>query len=59
VIAAPPVDNGADQVTVAWATPAVTVPMTGALGVVDGVTTFDADDAALVPFWLVAVTVNV
>jgi len=58
VIAAPPVDNGADQVTVAWADPAVAVPMTGALGVVDGVTMFDADDAGPVPLMFVAATLN-
>ena len=50
---------GAVKVTVACAFPPVAVPMVGAPGTVAGVTLFDAAEAALVPFALVALTVNV
>ena len=53
---------GAVKVTVALALPAVAVPIVGAPGAVAaaaGVTLFEAEDAALVPTALVAVTVNV
>ena len=59
MIALPPLLAGAVKVTLAWALPAVAVPMVGAPGVVAGVTLFDAAEAAPVPTALVAVTVNV
>jgi hypothetical protein len=59
VIAEPPLDAGAVNVTVACALPRVALPMAGAPGTVAGVTLLDADDGALVPAALVAVTVKV
>jgi len=59
VIAEPPLLVGAVNVIDAWAFPAVAVPIVGALGVVEGVTEFEAELGALVPLILVAVTVNV
>ena len=59
VIAEPPVLAGAVNGTVAWALPAVAVPMVGAPGTALGVTLFDADDGAPVPTALAAATVNV
>ena len=59
VIALPPVEAGAMNVTVACVLPRVTVPIVGAPGTVIGVTLFEAPEAALVPITLVAVTVNV
>jgi hypothetical protein len=60
VIALPPFAPGV-KVTVAWALPAVAVPMLGAAGTVapDGVTLFEAAEAAPVPAAFVAVTVKV
>ena len=46
---APPVEDGAVQVTVARAFPEVAVPMVGAPGVVAGVTELDWAEAAPVP----------
>jgi len=59
VIADPPLDAGAVNVTVACALPAVAVPMVGAPGTVSGVTLLDAADGAPTPTALVAVTLNV
>ena len=59
VIAAPPLDAGAVQLTVADAFPATADTAVGAPGTVMGTTTFDGVDAALVPAAFVAVTVNV
>ena len=50
---------GAVQETTAWALPAVTVTLVGALGTVRGVMEADAEDAVEVPATFVAVTVNV
>jgi hypothetical protein len=61
VIADPPFDAGALNVTVAWPFPAVAAPALGAPGTVggtDGVTVFDGADAGPVPTLFVAVTVN-
>src|ERR687883_605476 len=57
-MAAPPLEAGAVQLTLAEALPAVAVTAVGAPGTVAGVTLFDASDAALVPTALVAVTVK-
>jgi hypothetical protein len=62
VIVEPPSFAGAVKFTVACLSPALTLPITGALaavGVMVGVTLFDAADDALVPTALLAVTVNV
>lgn len=58
-MAAPPLDDGAVNVTFACALPAVAVPIVGAWGTVAGVTELEAAEAELVPLVLVAVTVNV
>ena len=59
-IAAPPLDDGADQETTDWfVAPAVPETPVGATGTADGTIDEDAEDAALVPFAFVAVTVNV
>jgi hypothetical protein len=58
-MAAPPLDAGAANVTFACALPPVAVPIVGAPGTVAGVTELEAAEAVLVPFVLVAVTVNV
>lgn len=50
--------DGAVNVTVADALPAVAVPIVGAPGTVAGVTTFEAAEAGPVPTALVAVTVQ-
>ena len=53
-------DDGADQDTTDWfVAPAVPDTPVGAPGTVEGTTDEDADDAELVPFAFVAVTVNV
>ena len=59
VMGEPPLLTGAVNVTVAWALPAVAVPIVGAPGTLIGVTLFDAAEAAPVPAALVAVTVKV
>ena len=59
VIVEPPVDAGAFQVTVACVLPAVAETLVGAPGTVVGVTALDAEEAALLPTEVVAVTVNV
>lgn len=59
VMVEPPLDAGAEKLTLAEAFPAVALPMVGAPGTVDGVMEFDALEAALVPTPFVAVTVNV
>ena len=56
---APPLDAGGVKVTLAWALPAVAVPMVGAPGAVVGVTAFEAADDGPVPTLLVAVTLKV
>jgi len=56
---APPLDEGAVQLTVAWAFPAVAVALVEAPGGAAGMTEFEAADAGPVPLELVAVTVNV
>ena len=58
-IAAPPSPAGAEKLTVALPSPAAAVTPEGASGSPAGVTPLDADEAALVPIELVAVTVNV
>ncbi len=59
VIAEPPLFAGAENVTDAWAFPAVALPIVGACGTVVAVMLADAADAADVPLAFVAVTVNV
>jgi hypothetical protein len=59
VIAEPPSLAGAENGTVACLLPAVAVPMVGAPGTVDGVTLFEAPDAAPLPTALRAVTAKV
>ncbi len=59
VIAAPPSEAGALQLTAASVSPAVALTAVGAPGTVAGVTVLDAAEAELVPTELVAVTVNV
>jgi hypothetical protein len=56
---APPLLPGAEKVTDAFPFPAVAVPIVGAPGAAAGVTLLDAEDAALVPMPVVAVTVKV
>ncbi len=58
-MAAPPLEAGAVQVTVAEALPPVAVPMVGAPGTVAGVTELDAPDWAPVPTLLMAATLKV
>ena len=58
-MAEPPLFAGAVKVTVAWAFPAVAVPIVGAPGTVEGVTEFEAALAGPVPMAFVAVTVKV
>ena len=57
--AEPPSDDGAFQVTVACSLPAVAETLVGAPGTVAGVTAVEAEEAALLPLALVAMTVNV
>jgi hypothetical protein len=59
VIALPPFEAGAVKLTVAWALPAVAVPIVGAPGTVAGVTLLEAADAGPVPIAFVALTVKV
>jgi hypothetical protein len=62
VITEPPLLPGAVNVTVAWAFPAVAVPIVGAPGTVEvgeGVTEFEAELAGPVPLAFVAVTVKI
>ena len=59
MIGEPPLLPGAVKLTVAWALPAVAVPIVGAVGTVAGVTLFDAADGALLPIALVAIAVQV
>jgi hypothetical protein len=59
VIADPPVDEGAVQVTATEAFPAVTDEMVGAPGTFAGVTEVDAADAALLPIAAFATTLKV
>ncbi len=62
MIAAPPFEAGAVQVTVAWALPAVAVPIVGAPGTVagaTGVTAFESADWSPVPTELIAATLKV
>ena len=61
VFALPPLSAGGDQLTVAEASPAVAVPMIGALGTVStavGVTLLENAEAAPVPTPLIALTLN-
>jgi hypothetical protein len=58
VIADPPFEAGAVQVTVAEAFPGVTVRMVGAPGTVSGVTVFEGLEATPTPTTLVALTVK-
>ena len=58
-MALPPLLAGAVNAMLASVSPAVAVPMVGALGIVAGVTLLVAADAPLVPFALVALTVKV
>ena len=57
--AAPPLLPGGPKLTVATALPPLAETDVGALGVVAGVTLFDAAEAGPVPTELVAVTVKV
>ena len=60
MIAEPPLEAGAVNVTVACALPAVAVPIVGTPGkVANGVTLFDAAELLPVPIALVAFTLNV
>ena len=59
MIGEPPSDAGAVQDTVASPSPATAVTLVGAPGTVAGITELLAEDAALVPALLVAVTVKV
>ena len=59
VIAAPPLEAGTLQLTVACAFPRVAVISVGVAGTVAGVTAFDSTDDVLAPTEFVAVTVNV
>jgi len=59
VISEPPLDDGALQVTTAWALPAVTETFVGAPGSAAGVTALEVGDATLVRALLDAVTENV
>ena len=58
-IGEPPVSMGADQLTVAEASPGLATTPVGAPGTVRGVTKFDGSEAAPSPASLVAVTVKV
>jgi hypothetical protein len=58
-MALPPFDDGALQLTDAWAFPAVALTPVGAPVIVIGVIALEADDAALFPTAVVATTVNV
>jgi len=58
-MAAPPVLEGAEKLTVALLFPEVAVPMAGAPGTVAGVTLLEAAEALPIPTLLVAVTVKV
>jgi hypothetical protein len=58
-MAAPPLDAGAVQLTVAWALPALALTLVGAPGGAAGVTLLEAEEVAPVPTALVAVTVKV
>jgi hypothetical protein len=58
MIVLPPFD-GAVQLTVAWAFPAVAVTPVGAAGAAAGVTAVEGEDSAPLPIELVAITVNV
>ena len=55
----PPSEVGALKLMVTRPSPAVAIPMTGALGTVDGVTLFDAAEEAPVPTALDAATMQV
>jgi hypothetical protein len=59
VIALPPFDTGAVQLTVACAAPAVAVTAVGGPGGADGVTALDAVEAPPVPAAVAALTVKV
>ena len=59
MIAAPPSESGAFQLTEACPAPAIAVTFVGASGTVAGVTELDGVDDALAPTELIAVTVNV
>src|SRR5690242_14875590 len=59
VMGDPPSLAGAENDTVAWASPAVAEPIVGAPGAAAGVTEFEALDAAPSPTEFVAVTVKV
>ena len=59
VIAEPPLTPGAVHETVACSVPAVAVALLGAPGTVFGITAAEGEDAGLVPWEFVAVTVKV
>jgi hypothetical protein len=59
VIALPPFEPGADQLTVTCSSPGIPDTEVGAPGSVNGVTAEEAEDAAPSPTALVAVTVKV
>lgn len=59
VMAKPPFDAGAVQLTLAWPLPAVATTFVGAPGTVPTLTAFEWADSAPVPAVLIALTVNV
>jgi hypothetical protein len=59
VMELPPFDVGAVKLIVAWALPAVAVPIVGAPGAAAGVTGLEAPDGREFPAAFAAVTVNV
>ena len=59
MIALPPLDDDAVQLTDAWLLPATALDSVGALGAVAGVTALEADDAGPAPAALVATTLKV
>jgi hypothetical protein len=59
VIGLPPSEEGAVQLTVAWASPEIALTSVGAPGMLVGVTEFDGPEAGESPTPLLAVTVKV
>lgn len=59
MIADPPSEVGALQVSMTWVFPAVVVTEVGAPGTVRGVTAFDGEEANELPAAFIAITVKV
>jgi len=59
VIALPPLDDDAVQLSAAWLLPATALTSVGAVGTEAGVTALDEEDAELGPAAFVATTLNV